>query len=285
VLGELVTRSLLLRCNNALDSIKAAEGWRGDRIVSLHQGQRTLVAEQWVFDTEQDAREFTTAFQKTCPSVASTGTVMRKQTRVVAVSGGTESVETSLAQSWLAMPVATAQAERPLAEIDLEPIVAQPDEPGYATDGWLRYPAAGLELRIPPGFSWSTRVGVELADSGRDATTSFRITLSEYFPGATEQILLGVSRAMTRRIGYSNVAPFGNPYMIETQLGEAMAQDFQIWGTIYSGRVVAVRLCHGDSMLSIVQTWSDTSSASKLKWAVASLQELAFSSYCQRLTR
>ena len=142
-----------------------------------------------------------------------------------------------------------------------------------------------MTLRIPPGFSWSTRVGVELADSGRDATTSFRITLSEFFPGAPEQILLDVGRAMVRGVGYSNVVPFGDPYLIKTQLGEGMAQDFQLAGTIYAGRVVAVRLCHGESMLSVVQTWSDTSSASKLKWAVASLQELASSRYCQRLTR
>ena len=48
---------------------------------------------------------------------------------------------------------------------------------------------------------------------------------------------------------------------------------------------MAVPLCHGEIMLSVVQTWSDTSSARKLKWAVETLQETAFSTYCERLTR
>jgi hypothetical protein len=285
VLGELVTRSLLLRCNKALDSITAAEGWRGDRVVSLHQGESTLTAQQWVFETEQDAREFTAAIQKICPLAPSAGIVMQKDTRVVSVRGAAESTETSLAQSWLAAPLTTPRTARPLAEVDLKPIAAQQEEPGYATDGWLRYPAAGVELRIPPGFKWSTQAGVELADSGLDATTSLHITLSQYFPGATEQILLGVSRAMASAIAYSNVVRVGDPYAIKTELGDAMAQDFEHEGTIYSGRVVAVPLCHGEIMLSVVQTWSDTSSASKLKWAVESLEEIPFSTYCDRLTR
>jgi hypothetical protein len=285
VLGELVTRSLLLRCNNAPDSINAAEGWRGDRVVSLHQGATTLTAQQWAFDTERDADEFSVAIQKICPLAPASSIVMQKGTRVVAVRGAAESIETSLAQSWLAMPLKMPETTRPLNDVDLQPIAAQPDEPGYASDGWLRYPAAGVQLRIPPGFAWSAQSGVELADSGRDATTSLRITLSQYFPGATEQILLGVSRAMAGAIGYSNVVPLGDPYAIKIELGDAMAQDFEHAGTIYSGRVLAVPLCHGEIMLSVVQTWSDTSSARKLKWAVESLQEIGFSTYCERLAR
>jgi hypothetical protein len=285
VLGELMTRSLLLRCNKVLDSINAAEGWRGDRVVTLHHGESTLTAQQWVFETEQDARELTVAIQKACPLAPPAGIVMQKGTRVVAVRGAAESVETSLAQTWLGVPLTTPQSARPLGEVDLKPIAAWPDEPGYATDGWLRYPAAGVELHIPPGFAWSARAGVELVDSGHDATTSLLITLSQYFPGATEQILLGVSRAMASAIGYSNVERLGDPYAIKTELGDAMAQDFEHAGTIYAGRVVAVPLCHGEIMLSVVQTWSDTSSARKLKWAVGTLQGIAFSTYCDRLTR
>ncbi|HTA93832.1 MAG TPA: hypothetical protein VK745_29850 [Polyangiaceae bacterium] len=285
VLGELVTRSLLLRCNKALDSIKAAEGWRGDRVVSLHQGGSTLTAQQWVLETELDARELAVALEKTCPLAPSTGIVIQKGTRVAAVRGGAESVETSLAETWLAVPLLTPETARPLGEVDLKPIAAQPDEPSYLTDGWLRYPAAGVELRIPPGFKWSTRAGVELTDGGLDATTSLRITLSQYFPGATEQILLGVSRAMASAISYSNVVRIGDPYAIKTELGDAMAQDFEHDGTMCSGRVVAVPLCRGEIMLSVVQTWTDTSSANKLKRAVESLEEIPFSTYCDRLTR
>ena len=226
-----MTRSLLLRCNKVLDSINAAEGRRGDRVVTLHQGESTLRAQQWVFETEQDARELTVAIRKACPLAPPAGIVMQKGTRVVAVRGAAESVETSLAQSWLAVPLTTPQAARPLADVELKPIVAQPNDPGYATDEWLRYPAAGVELRIPPGFTWSAQAGVELADSGHDATTSLRITLSQYFPGATEQILLRVSRAMLSAIGYSNVVRFGDPYAVKTELGDAMAQDFEHAGT------------------------------------------------------
>jgi hypothetical protein len=243
------------------------------------------MAQQWVLDTEQDARELSVAIRKNCPSAPAMDVVMKKGTRVVAVRGAAESVETSLARSWIAMSLATPQSTRPLADVDLKPIVARPEEPGYVANGWLRYPAAGVELPVPPGFTGSARAGVELADSGRDATTLLSITLSQYFPGATDQILLGVSRAMAGASGYSNVLRLGDPYAIKTGLGDAMAQDFEHYGTIYSGRVIAVPVCRGEIMLSVVQTWSDTSSARKLKWAIASLQELAFSSYCERLTR
>ena len=284
-LGELVTRSLLLRCNKELDAINAAEGWRADRVVSLYQGESVLMAQQWVLETELDARELTVAIQKTCSLAPSKGIVVQKGLRVVVVRGGAESVAASLAQSWLAAPLTTPPMARPLGEVDLKSMAAQPDESGYAADGWLRYPAAGVQLRIPPGFKWSAQAGVELADSGRDATTSLRITLSQFFRRAPEQILLQVSRAMAGAVAYSNVVRVGDPYAIKTGLGDATAQDFEHEGTIYSGRVVAVPLCGGEIMLSVVQTWSDFSSSRKLKWALESLQEIPFSPFCNRLTR
>ncbi|HET7539476.1 MAG TPA: hypothetical protein VFK05_06370 [Polyangiaceae bacterium] len=92
---------------------------------------------------------------------------------------------------------------------------------------------------------------------------------------------------MVRKVGYSNVEPYGEPYAVKTGLGltEAVAQDFRFAGTIYVGRVVAVRLCHGEIMLSVVQTWSDTLSERKLKWALETLEELPFSTFYQRLGR
>jgi len=117
VLGELMTRSLLLRCNKVLDAINAAEGWRGDRIVILHQGESLLMAQQWAFETEQDARELAVAIRKACPLAPSTSIAMQKGTRVVAVRGAAESVGTLLAQSWLGVPLTTPQISRPLGEV------------------------------------------------------------------------------------------------------------------------------------------------------------------------
>ena len=285
VLGELMTRSLLLRCNSVTDSIQAAEGWRGDRVVSLREGESTLTAQQWVLETEPDARELATALAKICPAAPLTGVVMKKGTRVVAVRGGTESTELSLAQAWLSVPLTTPEALRPLGQLDLKPTVAVPDDPPHVTaEGWLRYPAAFVELQVPCVFSWSTRGGLQLADSGFDAVTWLQLTLSEYFPSATDQILLGLGREMATRAAYSNIVRLGDPYAIRTVLGEATAQDFQHEGTVYGGRVVAVPLCRGELMLSVVQTWGDTSSALKSKRAIASMRAMESSDFCDRLT-
>jgi hypothetical protein len=109
------------------------------------------------------------------------------------------------------------------------------------------------------------------------------LLLGEYFSGAALEILRSLSRSMELAIAYSNILDDGKPYPVSTRLGQAMAQDFEHDGTLVRGRVLAVPLCGGAGLLSVVQYYGDEKSAEGR--ALAELRELEGSSYCQELLR
>ena len=291
VLGELLTRSQLLRCNADSKAVEAAEGWRGDAVVTLRNGQETLTAQQWQMASEQDAAQLASALRnntrcrEAAPGAADT-LITERGTRVVALRGAGTQVMSTLATAWLAASLPSPVLVRPLGAIDLAPSIAPPPTPDpYVAGGWLRYPAAGVELPIPDGFTTSHENGAaELELAASKANTVVRLTLGQYFDGATEQLLLTLSRSMAQAVAFSNIVSSGKPYRIATGLGSALAQDFEHEDTIFRGRVVAIPLCGGAGLLAVIQNYGDGGAESAMKRALTGLRQLGGSSYCQRLS-
>jgi hypothetical protein len=290
VLGELLTRSLLLRCNPEPIALKAAEGWRGDIVVTMRAGHEHLTAQQWVTDSEQDARELADALRtnSSCgiaPQRAGESSVSQRGTRVVWAHGGDQKVRAQLADRWLSAALPSPAAARPLGSAELAPNVRPPPTPApYEAAGFLRYPEAGVELQIPAGFSTEHEHGADLVNEQSHANTLLRLMLGEDFEGAPEQILLMVSRGMAQAIAFSNIIATGKPYPVQTGLGAGVAQDFEHDGTVFGGRVVAIPLCGGTGLLAVIQNYGN-GAESALKQALQTLRPLSGSSYCERLSQ
>jgi hypothetical protein len=286
VLGELMTRSLLLRCNPRDRAIQAADGWRGDALATLSAGDNQIVAQQWLTDSETDAHELAAALRTPCGGADSAAApfVAERGARVVSVRGGDASAASRLAAAWLAAALPASVTSRPLGAIELRPPPAPRNaEPPSIKDGWLRLPSAGVELPVPRGFKASFDQHVRLESANGRASIELELLLGEYFPGAALEILRALSRSMELAIAYSNVLDDGKPYPVPTRLGQAMAQNFEHDGTVVRGRVLAVPLCGGAGLLSVVQYYGDEESAEGL--ALSQLRALEGSSYCQQLLR
>ena len=292
VLGELLTRSELLRCNPEARAIAAADGWRGDAVIKLTGASGTLTAQQWVLAAEADAKELAAALNtnRDCPNAAPSSSrpqVVQRGARVVSAEGAPPPVLSSLAESWLALPIPTTAPTPPLGETRLSPNEAfSVSERPAAHDGWLRFPFAGVELPIPPGFELqvSPGDGPRLEQKSTHAGIELELSLGEYFDAAPMQILVRFSRAMAASLAFSNVVDVGKPYAVKTEIGRAMSQDFEHDGTVFKGRALAVPLCGGAGMLTVLLHFGSGDEQAMID-AFAKLRALPGSTLCQRLTR
>jgi hypothetical protein len=289
VLGELLTRSQLLRCNSDAQAIRAAEGWRGDLFVTMRHDAGTLTAQQWLMDSAADAHDLAEALYRQCASSdAASGEqrfVSQRGARVVALRGAPADVQSTLANQWLSVEIPVAAMGVPLGA-QLSPHVAsEPEVAPTLSGGVLHFPAAGVDLQAPEGYDPDFQIGADLIRKPHSSGMRLRLALGEYFPGAAEQILLTVSRGMSQAIAYSNVVPSGKPYPLQLPTGEATALDFTHDGTVYDGRVVAVSLCGGRGLLLVVQDWNDSSGERTLKHALETLRPMAGATYCERLPK
>jgi hypothetical protein len=286
VLGELMTRSLLLPCNSEARAIQAAEGWRGDRLATLRAGTSQLLAQQWVTDSETDAHELAAALRTTCSGADARATplVVERGARVVAVRGTDGNVAQPLATAWLDAALPASTSLRPLGSVELPPqpaphSAAKP----YVKNGWLCLSAAGVELPVPEGFEALPDKQTLLRHPESHASIQLDLLLGEDFDGAALQILRALSQSMEAELAYSNVLSTGKPYPVALALGRAVAQDFEHDGTLVRGRVLAVPLCGGAGLLAVVQYYGGEESAEKR--AISQLRALEGSTYCQELLR
>lgn len=282
VLGELLTRSLLLRCNSESQAIEAAEGWRGDTVAFLAQGANELVAQQWLMDSERDARELETALRVSCNGFSALS-VFQRGSRVVGVRGGSAQLAAQLAAAWLSAPVADAAPRKPLGATDLLPLPPRRAlRDRYVEANRLRIPAAGVELPVPKGFQLHQGSG-ELERRDRHASIAVLPLLGQYFEDAPRQILREVSRSMQAAIAFSNIVERGEPYPVSLRLGNARALDFEHEGTIARGRVIAIPRCGGAGLLAVVQYYGEGQENAE-NAAISSLSAFDDDPYCRALT-
>jgi hypothetical protein len=153
-----------------------------------------------------------------------------------------------------------------------------------APNGWLRYPLAGVEIPIPVGFEpvLSPDHALRFEQKSAHASTELELSLGEYFDAAPTQILRDYSRAMAAGLAFSNVVEDGEPYAVVTGLGRGMARNFEHDGTIFKGRAVAIPLCGGAGMLTVLQHFGNGNGDAQTE-ALAKLRALPGSDLCARL--
>lgn len=282
VLGELLLRSQLLRCNPEARAIDAAEGWRGDNVTFMTRGSSELVAQQWLMDSEDNARALAEALRASCDGV-SAPFVLQRGARVVAIRGGDTPIASQVASAWSSTPLENSPLVRPLGTMDLPALpprhlVAEP----YAEDGTLYVPEAGVALPIPKGFAFSAEHPQVLRNSNAHASIEIHPQLGEYFEGAPRQILRGVSRSMELAIAYSNVVADGEPHRIALGVGQGSALGFEHEGTVARGRVIAIPRCGGAGLLAVVQYFGDGQEAVE-NAALSKLRAIDDERFCKTL--
>jgi len=291
VLGELQITTLLEGCLSAVVARQAGAGWGGDRYaIAVNDEGRIATSWSSVWDTEDDAREFTEALQRAGGcfhenrlgededdfEITADFSVKRVGDRVAFVRG----LNVVDARPQLASLIALPAEEATLSPIEgvvipprrplPEPRLGRVDVDVYESD-WL-----GLVGRVPSGMNWATGDdGAELWIKRPDVLVLGGLFLSDRVTtvAQNEKAFAEVHSAFAHfaRLAGLNVAFLGGG-TIRTELGRAEERTWQVVGTSVQMRLMLIPICAGTGSLIFLQAWEDGYARSVLDGWMASFR-------------